>query len=93
MESLVIDVAALPWRQGETEGLTFQAQVLLDGAGDGPEAMRFRFAPCPSVYAHMHLTSQFQVVLDGLMDMPRGRLCLHRFDVHYTDHNVPYGPF
>ena len=93
METYIVDATQVPWRDGETEGLRFRAQVLLDGAAGGPEALRFRFEPCPSVYAHMHLTSQFQVLLDGEMDMPRGRLCLHRHDVHYTDHNVPYGPF
>jgi hypothetical protein len=93
VETHVVDVAAQPWREGETEGLTFEAQVLLDGAGGGPEALRFRFDPCPSVYAHMHLTSQYQLVLGGEMDMPRGRLRLGRHDLHYTDHNVPYGPF
>jgi hypothetical protein len=88
----VIDTAALPWSPGETEGLTFRCQVLLDGADGGPEALRFRFDPTPSVYAHMHLTSQFQVLLGGGMDMPRG-IELRALDVHYTDHRVPYGPF
>lgn len=93
METYIVDAERAPWREGETEGLTFRAQVLLDGLDGRPEALRFRFDPCPSVYAHMHLTSQFQLVLGGGMDMPRGRLQLARHDVHYTDHNVPYGPF
>jgi hypothetical protein len=88
----VVDTVGLPWNPGETEGLTFRCQVLLDGADGGPEALRFRFDPTPSVYAHMHLTSQFQLVLDGGMDMPRG-IELRALDVHYTDHRVPYGPF
>jgi hypothetical protein len=67
--------------------------VLLPGGGDDPEAFRFRFDPCPSVYAHMHLTAQFQVLLAGSMDMPRGSMNLRPLSVHYTDHQVPYGPF
>jgi hypothetical protein len=92
MRSYVVDVANAPWKPGETEGLRFTCQVLLDGMDGGPEAIRFRFDPTPSVYAHMHLTSQFQLVLGGDMDMPRG-MHLRRFDVHYTDYCVPYGPF
>jgi hypothetical protein len=89
----VVDPAQIPWRRGETEGIAFSCQVLLDGEDGGPEALRFRFDPCPSVYAHMHLTSQFQVLLGGKMDMPRGKMDLRPLAVHYTDHNVPYGPF
>src|SRR6185503_20464977 len=59
----------------------------------GPEALRFRFDDCPSVYAHMHLTSQFQLLLNGAMDFPRGVKHLEAPAIHYTDHNMPYGPF
>lgn len=55
--------------------------------------MRFRFDDCPSVYAHMHLTSQFQLLLAGAMDFPRGVKHLEALAIHYTDHNMPYGPF
>jgi hypothetical protein len=55
--------------------------------------MRFRFDDCPSVYAHMHLTSQFQLLLNGVMDFPRGVKHLEAPAIHYTDHNMPYGPF
>jgi hypothetical protein len=89
----VVDVANAPWKRSQTEGLTFACQVLLSGEDGGPEALRFRFDPCPSVYAHMHLTSQFQLLIGGGMDMPRGGLNLRPLGVHYTDHNVPYGPF
>jgi hypothetical protein len=89
----VVDADAVEWRPGSTEGLTFSCQVLLDGAEGGPEALRFRFDPTPSVYAHMHLTAQFQLMLGGRIHMPRRRLDLGPLDVHYTDHNVPYGPF
>lgn len=93
MVALIVDAAHAPWRRGTTEGIGFECQVLLDGRDGGPEALRFRFDPCPSVYAHMHLTSQFQVLLAGGMTMPRGRMDLRPLAVHYTDHNVPYGPF
>ena len=89
----VVDTAALPWKRSETEGITFACQVLLSGADGGPEALRFRFDDCPSVYAHMHLTSQFQLLIGGTMDFPRGVKHLEALAVHYTDHNVPYGPF
>ncbi|MES2564493.1 MAG: hypothetical protein V4637_17490, partial [Pseudomonadota bacterium] len=46
-----------------------------------------------SVYAHMHLTSQFQLLLKGVMDFPRGVKHLEALSIHYTDHNMPYGPF
>jgi hypothetical protein len=89
----VVDAANAPWKRGATEGITFGCQVLLSGEDGGPEALRFRFDDCPSVYAHMHLTSQFQVLLNGCMDFPRGVKHLEALSLHYTDHNMPYGPF
>jgi hypothetical protein len=41
----------------------------------------------------MHLTSQFQLLLNGAMDFPRGTKHLDAPAIHYTDHNMPYGPF
>ena len=73
--------------------VTFACQVLLSGEDGGPEALHFRFDDCPSVYAHMHLTSQFQLLLGGSMDFPRGVKHLEALAIHYTDHNMPYGPF
>jgi hypothetical protein len=93
LTSHVVDSAHAPWKRSVTEGIEFECQVLLSGDDGGPEALRFRFDPCPSVYAHMHLTSQFQVLLAGEMNMPRGKMDLRPLAVHYTDHNVPYGPF
>jgi hypothetical protein len=89
----IVDAARVPWKRSVTEGITFACQVLLGGEDGGPEAMRFRFDACPSVYAHMHLTSQFQLLLGGAMDFPRGVKHLEALAVHYTDHNTPYGPF
>jgi hypothetical protein len=89
----IIDSAKAPWKRSATEGITFACQVLLSGEDGGPEALRFRFDDCPSVYAHMHLTSQFQLLLNGAMDFPRGVKHLEALALHYTDHNMPYGPF
>jgi hypothetical protein len=89
----VIDSANMPWKRSSTEGIAFDCQVLLSGEDGGPEALRFRFDDCPSVYAHMHLTSQFQLLLNGSMDFPRGVKHLEALAIHYTDHNMPYGPF
>lgn len=93
MQRYVVDPAALPWKRSESEGVRFECQVLLSGEDGGPEALRFRFDDCPSVYAHMHLTSQFQLLLAGTMDFPRGVKHLAAPAIHYTDHNMPYGPF
>jgi hypothetical protein len=92
-ECYVVDAAAAPWKRSETQGIAFACQVLLPGEDGGPEALRFRFDDCPSVYAHMHLTAQFQLLLGGAMDFPRGVKHLAALAIHYTDHNVPYGPF
>ena len=89
----VVDSASAPWKRSATEGVAFACQVLLSGEDGGPEALRFRFDDCPSVYAHMHLTSQFQLLLNGAMDFPRGVKHLEALAIHYTDHNMPYGPF
>ncbi len=91
--SYVVDCAALHWKRSQSEGVHFDCQVLLSGADGGPEALRFRFDASPSVYAHMHLTSQFQLLLNGAMDFPRGVKHLEALAIHYTDHNMPYGPF
>lgn len=89
----IVDAAKAPWKRSTSEGVSFECQVLLSGDDGGPEAMRFRFDDCPSVYAHMHLTSQFQLLLAGCMDFPRGVKHLEAPAIHYTDHNMPYGPF
>lgn len=89
----LVDTANAPWKRSASEGITFECQVLLSGDDGGPEALRFRFDDCPSVYAHMHLTSQFQLLLNGAMDFPRGVKHLEALALHYTDHNMPYGPF
>src|SRR5687767_14706057 len=89
----IVDTANAPWKRSATEGVTFECQVLLSGEDGGPEALRFRFDDTPSVYAHMHLTPQFQLLLRGSMDFPRGVKHIEGLAIHYTDHNMPYGPF
>lgn len=91
--SYIVDAANANWKRSVSEGVEFACQVLLTGDDGGPEALRFRFDDCPSVYAHMHLTAQFQLLLSGTMDFPRGVKHLEALAIHYTDHNVPYGPF
>ena len=93
LDEYIVDPAALPWRQGQVAGITFKCQILASGADGGPEALRLRFDACPSVFAHMHLTSQFQLLLHGRMDFPKSTMKLRGLAVHYTDHNLPYGPF
>jgi hypothetical protein len=92
-QSYIVDSANAPWKRSSSEGVAFACQVLLSGDDGGPEALRFRFDDCPSVYAHMHLTSQFQLLLNGTMDFPRGVKHLEALAIHYTDHKMPYGPF
>jgi hypothetical protein len=92
-QTYIVDSANAPWKRSSTEGIAFACQVLLSGEDGGPEALRFRFDDCPSVYGHMHLTSQFQLLLSGAMDFPRGVKHLEALAIHYTDHNIPYGPF
>lgn len=93
MQHYIVDAAQVPWKRSASEGVGFACQVLLSGDDGGPEALRFRFDDCPSVYAHMHLTPQFQLLLNGAMDFPRGVKHLEALAIHYTDHNMPYGPF
>jgi hypothetical protein len=93
LRQYIIDPRELAWKPGQTEGITFHCQVYLSGADGGPEAIRFRFDPCPRVYAHMHLTSQFQLLLEGAMDFPKATMKLRPLAIHYADHNLPYGPF
>ena len=84
----IVDAARMPWKRSSIGGLTFKGQVLLSGHDGGPEALRFSFDDCPSMYAHMHLTSQFQLLLHGAMDFPRGVKHLEALAIHYTDHNM-----
>jgi hypothetical protein len=89
----VIDAANTPWKRGSSDGVGYDCQVLLSGEDGGPEALHFRMDDTASVYAHMHLTAQFQLLLHGAMDFPRGVKHLEGPAIHYTDYKMPYGPF
>lgn len=75
-----------PWKRSASEGVSFECQVLLSGEDGGPEALRFRFDDSPPVYAHMHLTAQFQLLLHGATQFPHGVKHLEALAIHYTDH-------
>ena len=78
-QTYIVDSANAPWKRGSTEGITFACQVLLAGEDGGPEALRFRFDDSPSVYGHMHLTSQFQLLLERRHGLPaRGQASRRR---------------
>jgi hypothetical protein len=66
-------------------------QMYLKGADGGPEAIRARISEGYEVEPHFHLAAQFQLLLEGSMQFPTFRLDAPA--VHYTEHNVPYGPF
>ena len=72
----------------QVAGITFKC-VLLGVADGGPEVIRSRLDPCPSVFALMHLTSQFQLLLRRRMHFPKATMKLCGIAAHYTDHNFP----
>ena len=85
-QEIVVDLSKVPWK---TYRGTYEIQVGLDGS-QGPELVRARF-PGREVEPHYHRAAQFQLVLDGNLQFPDFRM--EGIAVHYTDHNVPYGPF
>ncbi len=91
-QQCIVEPAAVPWKTlaldggGET-----QLQMYLKGADGGPEAIRARISEGYEVEPHFHLAAQFQLLLEGSMQFPTFRLDAPA--VHYTEHNVPYGPF
>ena len=89
----IVDAARMPWKRSTAEDLPSRARRSSPGTTAGLQALRFSFDDCPSMYAHMHLTSQFQLLLHGAMDFPRGVKHLEALAIHYTDHNMPYGLF
>lgn len=66
-------------------------QMYLTGEDGGPEAVRAQISEGYEVEPHFHLAAQFQLLLEGSMEFPTFRLDAPA--VHYTEHNVPYGPF
>ncbi len=87
---IVVDLSQIAWKQAQQGGNSYQYRICLDGGADGPEAMQVRL-PGLDVPPHFHHAAQFQLLLKGSMQFTD-----RRFDavtVHYTDHDVPYGPF
>jgi hypothetical protein len=88
----VIESSEVPWKALALDrGGEAQLQMYLRGADGGPEAVRARISEGYEVEPHFHLAAQFQLLLAGAMQFPTFRL--EAPAVHYTEHNVPYGPF
>lgn len=64
--------------------------VMLGGIEEGPEAVD-AIKPNNSSEPHFHQGAQFQVLVKGSIQFPRHKI--EALAVHYTDHNVAYGPF
>ena len=91
-QHFVIESADVPWKSLPLDGGgQVQLQMYLKGADGGPEAIRARISEGYEVEPHFHLAAQFQLLLEGSMTFPTFRLDAPA--VHYTEHNVPYGPF
>jgi hypothetical protein len=87
-----IEPGQVPWKSLSLDGGgSTQLQMYLNGADGGPEAIRARISDGYEVEPHFHLAAQFQLLLEGSMQFPTFRL--EAPAVHYTEHNVPYGPF
>ena len=87
---IVVDLNQIAWKQAREGGRGYHFRVCLEGGADGPEAMQVRL-PGLDVPPHFHHASQFQLLLGGSMQFS-DRL-MEAISVHYTDHDVPYGPF
>lgn len=91
-QRFIVESADVPWKSMalDREG-SVQLQMYLNGVDGGPEAIRARISEGYEVEPHFHLAAQFQLLLEGSMTFPVFRLDAPA--VHYTEHNVPYGPF
>jgi hypothetical protein len=85
-QEIVVDLSKVPWKTYQGK---YEIQIGLDGS-QGPELVRARFSG-REVEPHYHRAAQFQLLLDGNLQFPTFRM--EGIAVHYTDHNVPYGPF
>jgi hypothetical protein len=91
MEEHIIDASQIPWMTfAREEGRGLSVRVLLGDIPDGPEAVH-SIHPEGRVFPHFHQAAQFQLVLSGSVDFPKRHL--DAIAVHYTDHQVSYGPF
>jgi hypothetical protein len=87
-----VEAAEVPWKSLPLDGGgEVQMQMYLKGTDGGPEAVRARISEGYKVEPHFHMAAQFQLLLEGTMEFPTFRLDAPA--VHYTEHNVPYGPF
>lgn len=92
LKEYVADGASLQWTTVVSDtGAQFTNAVYLDGADGGPDGIRSRIGEGGRVEPHYHLGAQFQLLLSGSLQFPTFRL--EAPAVHYTDHNVAYGPF
>jgi len=88
----VVEPSEVSWKSLALDGGgEVQLQMYLKGADGGPEAIRARISQGYEVEPHFHLAAQFQLLLEGTMKFPTFQLDAPA--VHYTEHNVPYGPF
>jgi hypothetical protein len=92
MQIVAVDSLTVPWKSLALErGGVVDLQMYLKGTDGGPEAIRAKSCDGYEVEPHFHLAAQFQLLLEGTMTFPTFRLDAPA--VHYTEHNVPYGPF
>ncbi|SRR5579875_57841 len=87
---IVVDLSQIAWKQAQEGGHGYQFRICMDGGPDGPEAMQVRL-PGMDVPPHFHHAAQFQLLLKGSMQFSDRKM--EAISVHYTDHDVPYGPF
>lgn len=89
---VAVDSLTVPWKSLPLEaGGRVDLQMYLTGTDGGPEAIRAKICDGYEVEPHFHLAAQFQLLLKGTMTFPT--FTLQAPAVHYTEHNVPYGPF
>jgi len=87
---IIVDLNQIAWKQAQEGQNRYYYKGCLDGGAGGPEAMRVRLGGL-DVPPHFHHASQFQLLLKGAMQFTDRRI--DAITVHYTDHDVPYGPF
>jgi hypothetical protein len=91
-QRFAVETSDVQWKSLSLDGGgEVQMQMYLKGTDGGPEAVRARISEGYKVEPHFHLAAQFQLLLEGTMEFPTFRLDAPA--VHYTEHNVPYGPF
>lgn len=68
-----------------------KVKLVLDSNQTGGPEGTYSFRPNGRSAPHYHYAAQYQVVVQGKATFPRHEL--PAVSVHYTDHQVPYGPF